>query len=119
VSIGRTKIHQTGKHDEVITEPMKIVADNKAVCQVRFGSVTVDVAELDTKLERLNIRKGQIALKRASKILSKPGVLLGPSKRNVPYFRADPRVRGRVIRVLNGKKTVGVFVDGAFTKLKA
>lgn len=96
---------------------MSIVAGSPATRRVRFGTVTVSVGALEAEVEARNIKQGQRALKRASKILAKPGVML-VRKKSVPFFRADPNVPGRVIRFLNGKQTSGTFDKrGAFKVL--
>jgi hypothetical protein len=82
---------------------------------VRFGAVTVIVGKLAPDEETRNIRQGQLALKRASKTLVTPGVTM-VQKKTVPFFHADPKVPGRVIRVLNGKKASGTFDENGVFK---
>ena len=89
---------------------MQIVNAKSGVRTVHFGSVTATVARVDRGTETRNIRQGQAALRRASIAFAKPGVTLGTGK-GVPSYHSDPKVKGRVIRVLNGTKTSGVFDD--------
>lgn len=93
-------------------------AATQAVRKVRFGGVTVSVAEIDAVVEARNIKQGQLALKRASKALAKPGVVL-VRKPGVPYFHADPKNPNRMVRELDGQTTVGIFVGSKFKPLNA
>jgi hypothetical protein len=68
------------------------------------------VAEVDRGTENRNIRQGQAALRRASTILAKPGVTL-VRRKGVPSYHSDPKIKGHVVRVVNGTKTSGVFDD--------
>lgn len=93
---------------------MLIVGSTSATRTLRFGGVTVTVGPLAGEVAARNIKHGQRALKRASKTLATPGVTI-VRRKTVPYFHADPKVPGRVIRVLNGKRTSGTFDKaGAF-----
>ena len=87
---------------------IRIVGAQGPVRKVRFGAVTVTLGALDRTVENRNILQGQKALKRASTSLRKPGVAL-PRKKGVPRFHSDPKSPGRVVRVMNGKTSSGVF----------
>jgi hypothetical protein len=87
---------------------MQIVGVRTGVRTVRFGTVTATVATVDHRTETRNIRQGQAALRRASKTLAKPGVA-SIRRKGVPFYHSDPKVKGHVVRVMNGTKTSGVF----------
>lgn len=77
-----------------------------------FGSATVKVPVRDEEWAD-NIALSQVAMKKLTKALVKPGVKLRTSKAT-PLFRADPANPGQVIRVVDGKEERGVFLDGVF-----
>ncbi len=82
-----------------------------------LGSVTVRVRLPSKAEERRNVVQGQVALARAKRALTRPGVQLS-FKRDVPSFEADPVNPRHVIRVLGGKREPGVFVGGKFKSLR-
>jgi len=80
---------------------------------VTFGSVTVEVTPPTEAVKTANIKEGQAALMRARHALLKPGVKL-PREKGVPlYFGCEDRP-GLMIQELDGRRTVGKFVDGQF-----
>lgn len=80
--------------------------------EIRFGSVVLRSSGGATSEERTkNVRAGQEALKRASKSLAKPGVVL-KLKPGTPKYHID--AQGRLVRVLGSKKQIGKLIDGAF-----
>lgn len=88
-----------------------------ALTKVRFGSVTVE-AKAPAKAEvRRNVVTGQFALERATSKMLKPGVVLA-QVHDVPVYRADPRVPGRLVRELNGTSQPGTFINGKFRPSK-
>ena len=92
---------------------MHIKGSKASTRKVSFGDVTVTVTDLDAAIGARNIKRGQVALERASKALATPGITM-TLKRGVPYYQADPSDPRRVIRVLNGKRTYGKFHGGVF-----
>lgn len=83
---------------------------------VRFGSVVVKSIGPKAPELRRNVSSGQTALARAATKIIKAGVSL-PKESTVPLYHADPKEPGRLIRELNGKVSVGVFVEGKFKVL--
>ena len=84
---------------------------------ITFGSVTIDVVRATGAERERNIAEGVAALRRGAKALITPGVVLDlpPS---APRYHSDPEVAGRLVRVMNGKETVGTFVNGKFKPAK-
>jgi hypothetical protein len=80
---------------------------------VRFGSTIVSAASPNKVELRRNVNTGRAALARAATKIVKSGVSL-PAAESVPLYRADPRDPARLIRELNGKTSLGVFVAGKF-----
>ena len=83
--------------------------------RITFGSVTV-LSDIPSKAEvEKNIKEGQAAMKRLFErlLLQPPGIQL-EFKKDVPYYRADPKNISRLIRTLNGKEESGVFKKGKF-----
>lgn len=80
---------------------------------ITFGSVTVEVTPPPEAVKKTNIKKGQAALKRARHALLKPGVKL-PREKGVPLYFGCEDKPGLMIQELDGKRTVGKFVDGRF-----
>lgn len=80
---------------------------------VRFGSAVVSTASPKKVELRRNINTGQAALARAAIKIVKSGVSL-PTGGSVPLYRADPQDPARLIRELNGRTSLGVFVAGKF-----
>jgi hypothetical protein len=64
-------------------------------------------------LEKENIKKGQEALVRGLPRLFVPGIKI-KAKKDVPLYYVDPVNTDQLIQILNGKKSVGRFVDGVF-----
>lgn len=87
--------------------------EGAATSEVRFGSVVVNAASPKQVELRRNVNTGQAALARATTKIVKAGVSL-PAGRSVPLYRADPQDPARLIRQLNGKTSIGVFVGGKF-----
>jgi len=84
--------------------------------KVVFGSVTVE-GPGPTKAEtKSNVRAGQTGLARALRTLVKSGIKLDLPD-GVPLFHADSEQPGLLIRVQNGKRERGRFVDGVFRKI--
>jgi hypothetical protein len=83
---------------------------------VRFGSVVVKSIGPKAPELRRNVSSGQTALARAATKIIKAGVSL-PKESTVPLYHADPKEPGRLVRELNGKMSVGVFVEGKFKVL--
>lgn len=77
-----------------------------------FGSARLKTSVAHVDWAR-NIGLGQLAMKRITVQLVKPGVKLRGS-RSKPLFRADPADPRQLIRVLDGKEERGVFVNGVF-----
>lgn len=100
-----TEIRATGKKDQ----PLRSIA---------FGSVTIENPVPSRAEIKRNIKAGQAALARAIRAIAKPGVKLDLPE-GVPLYHSDPDRLGRLIRVLNGKREHGVFVDGKFRKIAA
>jgi hypothetical protein len=73
----------------------------------QFGSATLKAPARPEDWDR-NIALGQQAMKRIKRQLLKPGVKLKVFK-SKPLFRTDPQNPSRLIRVLDGKETRGVF----------
>jgi len=57
-----------------------------------------------------NIRRGQEAMERLAEVLVNEGLSID-RKKDVPYFFSEG---GRIVRVLNGERSLGSFVDGIF-----
>ena len=83
---------------------------------IRFGSVVVKSTGPNAPELRRNVSSGQTALARAATKIIKAGVSL-PKESTVPLYHADPKEPGRLVRELNGKMSVGVFVEGKFKVL--
>lgn len=81
--------------------------------RIKFGSVTVVLrAPTEADVQR-NIERSTEGLARGLKRLLRPGVRLYP-KRGVPLFYADEHHPGKFIRLLDGKRELGVLEDGDF-----
>jgi len=86
--------------------------DERNLC-VEFGSVRVSVSTPKKSKVRRNVIDGQIALARAISKIVKPGVKINAAK-GVPLFHAESEHPGLIVRELNGKRTIGSFVNGKF-----
>lgn len=84
---------------------------------VSFGAVTVQVEAPPEDVIQANIEAGQAALRRGKAALMKTGVKLTREKGIPFYFGCDDRP-GWMVRDLDGKKTVGRFVNGRFISEK-
>lgn len=81
--------------------------------KVTFGSVTVMVRP-PTKAEvQRNVEQSTKALARALKRLVRPGVRLYP-KRGVPLYWGDEERPGKFVRLLDGKRDLGILENGEF-----
>ncbi|MBI4814766.1 MAG: hypothetical protein HY791_00830 [Deltaproteobacteria bacterium] len=60
-----------------------------------------------------NIAAGRSALERVKERILKPGVRIRTAK-GVPLFHADPKNPGKLVRVLDGRRERGSFVNGEF-----
>lgn len=81
--------------------------------RVKFGSVTVMVP-YPTKAEiKRNVDLSTKALERMLKRLLRPGVRIHP-KRGVPLYFGDEDHPGKIVRLLDGKRELGVLEDGEF-----
>jgi hypothetical protein len=81
--------------------------------KLTFGSVTVKAGPADRAELRRNAELGGQALERMGEVIVTPGVRLRAA-RSVPMYHADPKHPGRLIRVLDGRRESGAFVDGEF-----
>lgn len=82
---------------------------------VKFSSENTEDFTISKEDVARNIKAGQDALARAMAIIITPGVKLKVSK-GVPLFHADPARPGRLVRVLDGKRQYGIFVNGEFVE---
>ena len=81
--------------------------------KVTFGSVTVMVRP-PTKAEvHHNVEQSTAALERALKRLVRPGIRLYP-KRGVPLYWGDDNHPGKFVRLLDGKRDLGILENGEF-----
>lgn len=80
---------------------------------ITYGSVTIEAVRATGEQRERNIAKGVKALRRAAKSLATPGVKLDIPD-SAPRYHADPKVPGRLVRVLDGEESVGTFKNGAF-----
>ena len=87
--------------------------EKMAPVTVSFGSVTVQVMPPTESERQANIAAGQAALRRGLHTLLKPGIKLA-RKRGVPYYFGIDDRPGWMIQELDGKNSVGRFVDGEF-----
>jgi hypothetical protein len=93
---------------------MKGATQNGTVTsKVRFGTTVVSASSPKQVDLRRNVHTGQAALARVATKIVKAGVSL-PTGGSVPLYRADPQDSGRLIRELNGRISMGVFVGGKF-----
>lgn len=83
--------------------------------KVTVGSVTIDAFGVSRAEALRNIKSGQSALRRAKNAIIQPGVKIKVPK-GVPLFHADPDRPDRLVRVIDGKRDYGTFVDGEFKK---
>jgi hypothetical protein len=81
--------------------------------RVKFGSVTVMVRTPTEAEVQRNVDRSTEALARGLKRLLRPGVRLYP-KRGVPLFYVDEDHPGKFVRLLDGKRDLGVLEDGDF-----
>lgn len=81
--------------------------------KVTFGSVTVMVRPPTEAEVRRNVEQSTEALARALKRLLRPGVRLYP-KRGVPLYWRDEDHPGKFVRLLDGKRDLGVLENGDF-----
>lgn len=81
--------------------------------RLKFGRVVVANTVPDSATVWSNVDAGRQALKRATEVLSKPGVTLRLAA-GVPRFRADPTQPGMLVRELNGTVQRGRIVNGSF-----
>lgn len=81
--------------------------------KLRFGAVVVSNIAPDAETVAGNVNAGREALKRATDILTKPGVTLRLGA-HVPRFRVDVAEPGMLIRELHGVEQRGRIVNGAF-----
>ena len=81
--------------------------------KVKFGSVTVMVRTPTEAEVQRNVDRSTEALARGLKRLLRPGVRLYP-KKGVPLFYADEDHPGKIVRMLDGKRDLGVYEDGDF-----
>ena len=92
-------------------------AKASTVITVRCGSVTVKVAPPSRTEVKRNIMAGQEALFRAKNAFLKPGVSIHPGK-DVPFFSVDPSNTSILVRMLNGKRDLGILKNGVFEVCK-
>jgi hypothetical protein len=88
-------------------------ASERATRKLKFGAVIVSSTAPDPTTVAVNVNAGREALKRATDVLTKPGVTLRLGA-HVPRFRADDREPGMLIRELNGSQQRGRIINGAF-----
>ena len=81
--------------------------------RVKCGSVTVMVRTPTEAEVQRNVDRSTEALARGLKRLLRPGVRLYP-KRGVPLFFADEDHPGKIVRLLDGKRDLGILEDGDF-----
>ncbi len=81
--------------------------------RVEFGSVTVMVRTPTEAEVQRNVERSTEALARMLERLLCPGVHIHP-KWGVPLFYADDKHPGKFVRLLNGKRDLGVLEDGEF-----
>lgn len=84
--------------------------------EIKFGHVTVTNTPPDIDTVTANINAGQLALKRATAVLTNPGVKLDLGA-EVPRFSVDAARPGLLVRELDGITETGRIVDGAFVPL--
>jgi hypothetical protein len=85
----------------------------RATRKLKFGAVVVANTAPDATTIAVNVNAGREALKRATDVLTKPGVTLRLGA-HVPRFRADVREPGMLIRELDGNEQRGRIINGAF-----
>jgi hypothetical protein len=88
-------------------------ASKEATRKRKFGAVVVANTAPDAQTVAGNVDAGREALKRATDVLTKPGVTLRLGA-HVPRFRADVSEPGMLIRELNGNEQRGRIVNGIF-----
>lgn len=81
--------------------------------KLKFGRVVVANTAPDSATVWHNVDAGRQALKRATEVLSKPGVTLRLGA-DVPRFKADTTEPGMLVRELNGTVQRGRIVNGSF-----
>ena len=92
-----------------------VISDQKSsydIC-VKFGSVKVEVPTPKKSKVKRNVKNGQIAMARAMSKIVKPGVKIKAAK-GVPLFHTESKHPGEIVRELDGKRTIGRFVNGRF-----
>lgn len=86
--------------------------------EVTFGNVTVRTTTPDAATLKKNVEAGGVALRRGLQAFKHPGVKLSLPP-GTPTYEADPSNPKRVVQVLNGKRTTGVFEGGKFVEHSA
>lgn len=107
----------TGSKVRRVSKVGRATEDNAVKSTITYGAVTINVERATGEQRARNVAQGTEALRRAAKRLAKPGVTLDLPA-SAPRYRADPEVAGRLVRVLNGKESVGTFVNGVFKPAK-
>ncbi len=81
--------------------------------KIKFGSVTVMVrTPTEVEVQR-NVDRSTEALARGLERLVHPGIRLDP-KPGVPLFYGDDDHPGKFVRLLDGKRDLGILEDGEF-----
>jgi len=81
--------------------------------RVKFGSVTVMVRTPTEAEVQRNVDRSTEALARGLERLVHPGIRLDP-KPGVPLFYGDDDHPGKFVRLLDGKRDLGILEDGEF-----
>jgi len=81
--------------------------------RVKFGSVTVMVRTPTEAEVQRNVDRSTEALARGLERLIHPGIRLNP-KPGVPLFYGDDNHPGKFVRLLDGKRDLGILENGDF-----